>query len=56
MLIAYVAVCRSHTNRPYHQKPIDPWDIDLPMKDLGCMLYFDLREVRQLDDLREQLF
>ena len=34
MTVAYIAIRRCDANRANHEKPIDPRDVDLTMKDL----------------------
>ena len=43
--ITYVAIRHCDTDRANHEKPIDPWNVDLTMKDLRCMFHFYLWEV-----------
>ena len=51
----HIAVCRCHTDSAYQKHPVDPGDVDLLMKDLRSMYDFDLREIRESNDLGEQL-
>ena len=43
--ITYVAISRCDADGANHEKPIDPRNVDLTMKDLGCMSQFYLWEV-----------
>lgn len=42
-------------NRADQQQPISEWNVHMAMKYLRRVDQFDLREVRQLHDLREKL-
>ena len=43
--ITYIAIRGCDTDRANHEKPIDPRDVNLTMKDLGCVSQFYLWEV-----------
>ena len=42
---AYIAIRRCDANRADHEEPIDPWNIDLTVENLRCVLHFDLWKV-----------
>ena len=52
----YVIVDGGHYYRTDHEKPIGEGDVDLPVENLRGVHHFDLREVGELHDLREELF
>ena len=50
-----VVVDRCHEHRADHHEPVQERHEDLPVEDFGGVHDFDLREVRELHDLRDEL-
>lgn len=52
---AYVVVNCGYDDGADHEEPVGEGDVDLSVEDLGGVDHFDLGEVGELHDLREEL-